>query len=135
MAMLPPPTTKPIALPRQRGFSRGGKQEEYAKPRTEGREMSYGKIGLTTVAVTHDLLSGMPLVVLRKELISLWNFGTLYYLNQDNPVPNCSNSYASLNAISRWYRIVYIHWLVASYDTHKNKHWLNSDPSTHKGII
>ena len=35
--------------------------------------MSYGKIGLTTVAVTHDLLSGMPLVLLRKELIRLWN--------------------------------------------------------------
>ena len=35
--------------------------------------MSYGKIGLTTVAVTHDLLSGMPLVLFRKELIRLWN--------------------------------------------------------------
>ena len=33
------------------------KKEEYAKPRTEGREVSYGKIGLTTVAVTQDLLS------------------------------------------------------------------------------
>ena len=38
------------------------KKEAYAKPRTEGREVSYGKIGLTTVAVTQDLLSGMPLV-------------------------------------------------------------------------
>ena len=27
----------------------------------------------TTVVVTHDLLSGMPLVLLRKELIRLWN--------------------------------------------------------------
>ena len=32
--MLPPPPTKPITLPRQRGFSGGGKKEEYAKPRT-----------------------------------------------------------------------------------------------------
>ena len=63
MAMLPPPPTKPITLPWQRGFSGGGKKEEYAKPRTEGRELSYGKIGLTTVAVTQDLLSGMPLVL------------------------------------------------------------------------
>ena len=31
------------------------------------------KIGRTTLAVTHDLLSGMPLVLLRKELIHLWN--------------------------------------------------------------
>ena len=34
MAMLPPPPTKPITLPGQRGFSEGGKKEEYAKPRT-----------------------------------------------------------------------------------------------------
>ena len=34
MAMLPPPPTKPITLPSQRGFSEGGKKEEYAKPRT-----------------------------------------------------------------------------------------------------
>ena len=36
------------------------KKEEYAKPRTI---VSYGKIGLTTVAVTHNLLSVMPLVL------------------------------------------------------------------------
>ena len=35
-----------------------GEGKKYAKPRTNGRGMSYGKIGLTTVAVTHDLLSG-----------------------------------------------------------------------------
>ena len=29
--------------------------------------MSYGKIGLTTVAVTQDLLSGMPLVHLKNS--------------------------------------------------------------------
>ena len=32
-----------------------GKKEEYSKPRTKGRGVSYGKIGLTTVAVTQDL--------------------------------------------------------------------------------
>ena len=58
--------------------------------------MSYGKIGLTTVAVTHDLLSGMPLVLVKKKNSSA--FGTVYYLNKDNPVPNCPNSYASLHA-------------------------------------
>ena len=57
MVMLPPPPTKQITLPW------GGKKEEYAKPRTDGREVSYGKIGLTTVAVTQDLLSRMPLVL------------------------------------------------------------------------
>ena len=67
MAMLPPPPTKPITLPCQRGFSGGGKKEEYAKPRTKGRGVSYGKIGLTTVAVTHDLLSGLPLVLFKNR--------------------------------------------------------------------
>ena len=62
MAMLPPPPTNPIILPRQRGFTGGGKKVVYVKIRTEGREVSYGKIELTTVAVTQDLLSGMPLV-------------------------------------------------------------------------
>ena len=60
--------------------------------------MSYGKIGFTTVAVTHDLLSGMPLVLLKKNSSA---FGTVYYLNQDNPVPNCPNSYAPLHARRR----------------------------------
>ena len=72
MAMLPPPPTKPITLPWQRGFSGGEKKEEYAKPCTKGREVSYGKIGPTTVAVTQDLLSGMP-YVLKIELIRLWS--------------------------------------------------------------
>ena len=49
------------------------KKEEYAKPCTSGRGVSYVKIGLMIVAVTLDLLSGMLLVLLRKELILLWN--------------------------------------------------------------
>ena len=56
--------------------------------------MGYGKIGLKTVAVTQDLLSGMPLS-LKKNLSA---FETVYYLNQVNPVPNCPNSYISLHA-------------------------------------
>ena len=63
MALLLPPSTKPITLPCQRGFSGGGEKKEYAKPHTELRGVSYGKIGLTTVAVTHGLLSEMQLVL------------------------------------------------------------------------
>ena len=62
MTMLPPPPTKPKTLPRQHSFSEGEKNE-YTKPRTAGRGVSYGKIGLTTVAVTEDLSSRMPLVL------------------------------------------------------------------------
>ena len=62
MAMLPPPPTKHVTLSRQRGFSREGKKEEYAKAIADGREVSYEKIRLTNVAVTQDLLSGIQLV-------------------------------------------------------------------------
>ena len=53
-------------------------------------------------------------------------------------MPNCPNTYASLHArrpcaIIRWYRTVYIPWLVASYKTHKGKRWLNSNPPNHRG--
>ena len=37
--------------------------EEYAKPRTRRERLSYWKIGLTNMAATQELLSGMPLVL------------------------------------------------------------------------
>ena len=135
MAMLPPPPTIPITLPWQSGFSRGGKKEDYAKPRTEVREVSYGKIGLTTVAETQDLLSGMPLV-LKIELIRLWNS---LLPEPGHPSAQLSKLIRhtackkAMHAISWWYRTVYIPWLVASYDTHKGKRWLNSNPPNHRG--
>ena len=70
MAMLPPPSTKPMTLPWQCGFNGAVKKEEYAKPRTKGSGVSYGKIGLTTVAVPQDLLSGMPLVLSARGVYS-----------------------------------------------------------------
>ena len=94
-------------------------EEKTRSTLSHGRGVSYGKIGLTTVAVTHDLLSGMPLVLSEKDASA---FGTrttqcqlsklirptackktkhtelIRLLNQDNPVPNCPNSYASLHA-------------------------------------
>ena len=112
------------------------KIEEYAKPRTKGRGVSYGKIGLTTVAVTHDLLSGMPLVLLRKELIRLWNSilpepgQPSAQLSKLIRLTTCKKTN---HTVSRWYRTVHIPLLVASYDTHKGKRWLNSKPPSHRG--
>ena len=111
------------------------KKKEYAKPHTEGREVSYGKIGLTTVAVTQDLLSGMPLV-LKIELIRLWSSilpepgQPSAQLSKLIRLTSCKNA---MHATSRWYRTVYIPWLIASYDTHKGKRWLNSEPPNHRG--
>ena len=53
MAMSPSPPIKSIM----------NKKVEYPKPRTKGRGVSYGKIGLTTVAVSQGLPSRLPLVL------------------------------------------------------------------------
>ena len=96
--------------------------------------MSYRKIGITTVAVTQDLLSGMPLVI-KIELICLWNSilpepgQPSVQLSKLIHLTACKKA---KHAISRWYRTVYIPWLVTSYDTHKGKHWLNSNPPNHR---
>ena len=96
--------------------------------------MSYGKIGPTTVAVTQDLLSGMPLV-LKIELIRHWNS-----LLPEPGQPSAQLSKLirltackkAMHAIIRGYRTVDIPWLVASYDTHKGKRWLNSNHPNHR---
>ena len=94
--------------------------------------MSCGKIGLATVCVTQDLLSGMPLV-LKIELIRLWNSilpepgQPSAQLSELTRLTACKKA---MHSISWWYMTVYIPWLVASYDTHKGKHWLNSNPQT-----
>ena len=113
----------------------GRKKKEYAMPRTEGREVSFRKIGLTTVAVTQDVLSGMPLV-LKIELIRLWN-SILPEPGQPSAQLSKLISFTegkkAVHAISRWYRTVDIPWLVTSYDTHKGKRWPNSNPPNHRG--
>ena len=95
--------------------------------------MSYGKIGLTTMAVTQDLLSGMPLVLFKKDLIRLWN-SILPDPGQPNPLLSkliLITAYKMThNTVSRWYRTVHIPSLVASYDTHKGKRLQNSNPHT-----
>ena len=62
------------------------------KPLLKGEERVTGSSGLR-LAVTHDLLSGMPLVLFKKELIRLWN-SILPEPEQPSAHPN---SYASLH--------------------------------------
>ena len=66
-----------------------------------------------------------------KELIRLWNS----ILPEPGQPSTQLSKLIRLTAckktkhtVSRWYRTVYIPWLVASYDTHKSKRWLNSNP-------
>ena len=99
--------------------------------------MSYGKIGLTTVAVIYGLLLGMPFV-LKIELIRLWNSilpepgQPSAQLSKFIRLTACKKD---MHAIRRWYRTVHIPWLGATYDTHKGKRWLNSNPPNHRGKI
>ena len=76
----------------------------------QSEDPSPGKIGLTTMAVTHDLLSGMPLVLL-KELIRLWNSilpepgQPSAQLSKLIRLTTCKKT---KHTVSRWYRTVYI---------------------------
>ena len=110
------------------------KREEYAKPCTRRERLSYWKIGLTTMAAIQELLSGMPLVLFqKKELIRLWNS-----LLPEPGQPSAKLSKLirptecrkTQHSMSRWHRTVHIPRLVDSYDTHKGKRWLNSNPQT-----
>ena len=78
----------------------------------------------------------MPLVLLRKEPIRLWN-STLpepgQHSTQLSKLICLTVCRKTKHTLSRWYRTVYIPWLAAFYDTHKGKCWLNSDPPKPQG--
>ena len=82
MTMLRPPPTKPITLPCQRGFSRGGKKEEYVKPRTKERGQSYEEIGAYDCGCNSGSPLGDAVKTLKKKTSA---FGAVYYRNYDNP--------------------------------------------------
>ena len=78
---------------------------------------------------------------IKKIFIKFTAFGTVYHLNQDNPInaqlSKLIRHFArkrAMHAMSRWYRTVYIPRLIASYDTHKGKRWLNSNSPNHRRI-
>ena len=103
---------------------------------TKGRGVSYEMIGLMTVAATQDLSSGMPLVPYEKELIHLWNSILPESGQPSAQLPKLIRLTAckkTKRAVSRWYRTVYIPWIVASYDMRKGKRWLNSNPPSYRG--
>ena len=109
--------------------------EEYTKPRIIRERLSYWKIGLTIWLQLRSSSQGCRWFFKKKNSSA---YGTVYYPNRDNPVPNCPNSYTPMNAgrlrapsergpfNEPVARTVHIPWLVASYD----KRWLNSNPQT-----
>ena len=87
---------------------------------------------------TQDLLSEMPLVLYKKNNSS--TFGTVYFLNQNNSAQLSKLIHLpayekTCNPVSRWYRTVHIPWLVASYEMHKARRWLNCNPMPQEHIM
>ena len=129
---VPVATNKTHNLALQRGFSRGGKKTvRYATFLSESSELRENRAydyGCNSASSLRDVVGSSQ----KKNNSSA--FGTVYDdLNLHNSVHNCPNLYSSLhtrvcNTVSRWYRTVHVPWLVASYDMHKGKHWMNSKP-------
>ena len=136
MTISPVTSTKPI-IPAAKFYPGGGSKEEYLKPHTKGRGVSHRKIGIATVAITKDLLSEE--LVLKKKISS--TFGTVYYAEPglqsaqlSKPIPSLHVIKKVNHTVRRWYRTVYIAWLVASYDAYNGKRWPNSNPPSHRGL-
>ena len=73
---------------------------------------------------------------LEKKLVGLWNSILPKPRHPSAQLPKLTGRTAFKKAkhtVSRWYTTVYIPWFVASYDTHNGKHWLNSNPPSHRG--
>ena len=83
VAMLPLSLTKPITLLWPCGLVGEEEKKKYTKPRAKGRGASYWKITPQGSVGSSRKRTPPPVE---------------YCLNQDNPVPNCPNSYASLHA-------------------------------------
>ena len=128
--MLPPPPIKSITMPWQHCFSGRGKKKSilatYWRERSELREDRAYDCGCNSGSPLRDAVGSLK----KKPHPPL----TVYYLNQDNPEPNCPNSRLTackkaMHAISLWYRTIYILWLVTSYYTHRaNVGWILISP-------
>ena len=118
-------------------FCRVGKKEEYAKPRTEWREVRYGKIWLTTVAVTQDLLSGMCWFFKKITHPPLEQYitctGTTKCSTVQTHAPHCMQEGHACNKPVVWDSLYPM--VVAFWNTHKGKRWLNSDPPNYSGSL
>ena len=127
MAMLPPPPTKPITLPWQLGFGGGGKKEEYdvtyLRESSELLEDLAYDCGSNSWSTLRDSVGSFK----KRTHRPLVQYITWTRTTQC-PTVQLTAWKKTKHAVSRWYRTVYIPWLVASYDMHKCKRWLNSNP-------
>ena len=99
--------------------------------------MSYGKIGLTTVAVTQDLLSGMPLVLLKRTHPPLEQYITWTRTTQCPTVQtNTTHSMQEDQAYSK--PVVYnsLYPMISRLlRQEKGKHYVNSNPPQATGEL
>ena len=92
--MLPPPPTKPITL--LTSVVLAGRKKESTLSHVLSEYSAVQEYWACAIALIQDLHSWMPLVHIKNKKSS--DFGTVHYLNQDNPVPNYPNSYTPLHA-------------------------------------
>ena len=135
MAMLTPPPTKPRTLPWQHGFSWGGKKRRvrkatYLREWSELWEDRAYDCGCNSWSPRRDAVDSFK----KRTHPPLQQYITWTRTTQCPTVqthtPHCMQE--TKHTVSRWYRTVYIPWLVASYDTHKGKRWLNFNPPRHR---
>ena len=102
----------------------------YLRERNELREDRAYDCGCNSWSPLRDAVGSF-----RKELVRLWN-SILPEPGQPSAqlskLMHLTACKKTKHTVSRWYMTVYIPWLVASYDMHKGKRWLNSDPSSHR---
>ena len=128
MAMLPPPPSKPITLLWQRGFRGGRKKRSTLSHVLKWEEWVTGRSGLRLWLLLMISSQGCRWFFkknnrIKKQYIT-WTRTTQCPTVQTHTLTECKTNHT----VSRWHRTVYIPWLVASYDTHKGKRWLNSEP-------
>ena len=90
----------------------------------EDRAYDYG---CNSSSILRDAVGSLE----KNELIRLWNSilpepGQLGA--QLSKLMRLTAYKKTCNTESWWYRTVHIPWLVAFYDMHKDRHWLNSNP-------
>ena len=142
MAMIPSPPPCPnsvvLAGERKKGIKKIGKEEKKLKSTLsqvlEGRGWVSGRSGLRLWLQLRNSSQGCRwFLKKRTHQNNSWN----------SILPEPGQPSAQLSKLicptewrktqhskSRWHRTVHIPWLVYSYNTHKSKRWLNSNPQT-----
>ena len=133
MAMLPPPPKNPQPCPDSMVLAgeerKTSKLSHVLKGRSELREDRAYDCGCNSWSPLRDAVGSFKKITHPPlEQYITWTRTTQCPTVQTH-TPHCMQE----DTVRQWFRTVYIPWLVASYDTHKGKRWLNSKPTKPQG--